>query len=85
METKIVTKESGNTKQVITYRYVKKILLSCTIATHTVQYDTCGNYVGVFKESYEAFGGDCSVAGEGGLLISVRREMTEFGDCPANW
>ncbi|KFF23168.1 hypothetical protein [Chryseobacterium vrystaatense] len=85
METKVVTKEKGDKKQVTTYNYVNGVLFSCTIATHTRQYDTCGNYVGTVKESYEAYGSGCSEAGEGGLLIKVTRMMTGFGDCPANY
>lgn len=86
-ETIIIKNEQGNAdkKQVITYNYVNGVLFSCTIATHTRQYDTCGNYVGTVKEAYEAYGSDCSVAGEGGLLIKVERMQTGFGDCPANY
>lgn len=85
-ETIITKNEQGNAdkKQVITYNYVNGVLFNCTIATHTRQYDTCGNYVGTVKESYEASGSACSGI-EGGVKITVRRMMTGFGDCPANY
>lgn len=76
--------ESAGKKQVITYQYVNGVLFSCTVATHTRQYDTCGNYIGTVKETYEASDSECSGV-EGGVIITVRRMMTGFGDCPANW
>ena len=84
METKVVTKESGDKKQVITYNYVNGVLFSCTIATHTYEYNNCGKVVGVWKESYEATGSACTAAGtvDGGLIIKVERYNNCFGNCP---
>ncbi len=83
----IVTKnKQGNidSEQVITYNYVNGVLFSCTIATHTYEYDTCGNITNVWKESYEATGSACS-GFEGGIKIIQHRFMSGFGDCPASW
>ena len=82
-ETKVITKENGDKKQVITYNYVNGVLFSCTIATHTYVYDICGKRVASFKESYEATGSACTAAGtvDGGLAISINRINNGFGDC----
>lgn len=80
METKVVTKENGDKKQVITYKYVNGILFSCTIGIHTTIKDNCGSVIGVRKESYEASGGACNGI-EGGVAIYTRTEHLLSGNC----
>ncbi|MCX8523457.1 hypothetical protein OF897_05940 [Chryseobacterium formosus] len=80
METKVITKENGDKKQVITYNYVNGVLFSCTIAIHTQIKDNCGYVIGTRKESYEASGGACNGI-EGGLAIYRKTEHLLSGNC----
>lgn len=51
---------------------------TCTIATHYVTYDECGNHLWTFKDSFEASGELCN-GNEGGLTI--RRVREEISGC----
>ncbi len=87
-KTELTTIEDSNgnidKKIYVTYNYKGDILVSCTIATHTAVYDTCGNLTGYWRESYEASGAACAGI-EGGIKITLRRMMSGFGDCPASY
>lgn len=51
-----------------------KTKIECTIATHIVVYDSCGNYLWTFKDSYWHPSSDCE-----GLIINRREE--EISGC----
>ena len=51
---------------------------TCTIGTHYVYYDECGNHLWTFKSSFEASGELCN-GNEGGLIINRSRQT--LGGC----